>query len=124
LAALFAFVFITSPSLYLFPLQILANIWSVHNDPELWPDPRRFDPGRHLDEDGKFVKSDKVIPFSVGPRNCLGENLARIEIFLFLVCILQKFHILPNTFNSVPEVVGRPGPVYSPPTYAFIVKER
>merc|ERR550534_3029559 len=42
--------------------QIIANLWQVHNDPRFWPDPQTFDPGRHLDDSGTFVKSSKVIP--------------------------------------------------------------
>jgi len=102
----------------------MSNIWHVHNDPDLWPDLRRFDPERYLDENGRFVKSDKVIPFSIGPRSCLGENLARIEIFLFIVSILQKFKVLPNNDQSEPCMEVTPGPVYSAFHYLMIFEER
>jgi len=75
----------------------MSNIWHVHNDPDLWPDSRRFDPERYLDENGRFVKSNKVIPFSIGPRSCLGENFARIDIFLFIYSILQISRFFPTT---------------------------
>jgi len=104
--------------------QVIANIWNVHNDPDVWPNPLQFDPETHLNEHGEFVKSNRIIPFSIGPRNCLGENLARIEVLLLLVCILQKFHVLPNPSNPTPDMVAPPGPVYSPPQYKFIMKER
>uniref|UniRef100_H2ZL12 Uncharacterized protein n=1 Tax=Ciona savignyi TaxID=51511 RepID=H2ZL12_CIOSA len=75
--------------------QIISNLWWVHNDPEHWDEPDVFRPERHLDTNGNLVMLNRVIPFSIGPRNCLGENLARIEIYLFLVSILQKFVVLP-----------------------------
>jgi len=90
----------------------------------LWPDPRRFDPERHLDKEGKFKMSNKVIPFSVGPRNCLGENLARMEIFIFVVCILQKFEVTANPNQTEPAMEGTSGPVYSAPHYPFVFLER
>uniref|UniRef100_H2ZKY7 Uncharacterized protein n=1 Tax=Ciona savignyi TaxID=51511 RepID=H2ZKY7_CIOSA len=71
--------------------EIISNLWWVHNDPEHWDEPDVFRPERHLDTNGNLVMLNRVIPFSIGPRNCLGENLARIEIYLFLVSILQKF---------------------------------
>ena len=53
-------------------------------------------PERFLDERRNFVSSSYVIPFSVGPRHCLGEQLARMEIFMFLVGMVQKFEFLPD----------------------------
>ena len=93
-------------------------------NPVDWPDPEKFLPERHLDEDGKFVKSNRVIPFSIGARNCLGENLARAEVFLILVTILQKFEILPNPDNPHPPEKGVPGFVNSSPHYPIIMKEK
>uniref|UniRef100_H2Z9F6 Uncharacterized protein n=1 Tax=Ciona savignyi TaxID=51511 RepID=H2Z9F6_CIOSA len=75
---------------------IAPNLWAVHNDPEEWDEPNKFKPERHLDAGGNFVQLKHVIPFSVGPRHCLGEQLARMEVFIFLVSLVQKFEFLPD----------------------------
>ena len=103
---------------------MIANLWAVHNNPNYWPEPDKFIPERHLDEGGKFVKSNKVIPFSIGSRNCLGENLARAEVFLFVVSILQKFELLPNPDDPTPPEEGHVGFVYSAPHYPLIMREK
>ena len=77
-------------------MQIHPNLWAVHNDPNLWKNPEIFNPERFLDEQGNFIKSNHVIPFSVGPRRCLGEQLARMEVFIFLIGMVQKFKFLPD----------------------------
>ena len=96
----------------------------MHNDPLNWPEPHKFIPERHLDGNGKFVKSSKIIPFSIGSRNCVGENLARSEVFLFIVTMLQKFEILPNPENPNPPDEGHVGFVYSAPHYPIIMREK
>ena len=105
-------------------LQILANLWAVHNNPNDWHEPEKFIPERHLDKDGNFIKSNKIIPFSIGSRNCLGEALARAEVFLFIVKIMQKFEVLPNPDNPTPPDEGIPGVVYTPQHYPLIMKEK
>ncbi|XP_025015985.1 cytochrome P450 2J6-like [Tetranychus urticae] len=73
---------------------VVMNFWSVHRDPNLWDDPDSFKPERFLNEDGsKVVKSFNFFPFSAGKRVCPGENLSWMELFLYLVSILQKFRI-------------------------------
>ena len=72
---------------------VLTNLWSLHHDPEIWDDPGSFRPERFLDEEGSFVppKADHFLPFSAGRRVCLGESLARIELFLVLARLLHSF---------------------------------
>jgi cytochrome P450 family 2 subfamily U polypeptide 1 len=70
---------------------ILTNLWAVHHDEKLFPDPFSFRPERFINERGQFVKHEAVIPFSLGKRFCLGEPLARMELFLYFTSMLQKF---------------------------------
>ncbi|XP_051233225.1 cytochrome P450 2J6-like isoform X1 [Dicentrarchus labrax] len=79
--------------------SLLPNLTSVLFDKTEWETPDSFNPGHFLDAEGKFVKREALLPFSAGKRVCLGEGLAKMELFLFLVGLLQRFSF------SVPDGV-------------------
>ncbi|KAK3871145.1 hypothetical protein Pcinc_023707 [Petrolisthes cinctipes] len=72
-----------------------------HNNPLVWENPDQFNPGRFLNPDGTFnARREGFIPFSIGRRACMGESLARVELFVLLVALLQNF-----TFTKAPGEV-------------------
>ncbi|MEE6513552.1 hypothetical protein FKM82_021289 [Ascaphus truei] len=70
---------------------VLPNLSSVLYDPEYWETPREFNPKHFLDTEGNFVAKEAFLPFSAGHRGCLGEQLARTELFLFFSSLLRRF---------------------------------
>ena len=101
---------------YRIPKNALAiiNHWAAHRDPLVWPHPTRFSvdnflgaPPMATEKDAELferrplVRTDMMLPFSLGKRECLGEKLARSELFLFFVRTLQKFTVLPASVNVV-----------------------
>uniref|UniRef100_A0A8C4XGD4 Uncharacterized protein n=1 Tax=Erpetoichthys calabaricus TaxID=27687 RepID=A0A8C4XGD4_ERPCA len=75
--------------------QIIPNLTSVLFDKNEWETPDSFNPHHFLDASGEFVRKEAFMPFSAGQRICLGENLAKMDLFLFFTSLLQKL-----TFHS------------------------
>ncbi|KAM6423677.1 cytochrome P450 2W1-like [Liasis olivaceus] len=74
---------------------VIPSLTSSLYDETQWETPYRFNPNHFLDAEGNFVKKEAFMPFSIGRRNCLGEGLARMELFLFVVGVLQRFTFRP-----------------------------
>ncbi|XP_018027004.1 cytochrome P450 2L1-like isoform X2 [Hyalella azteca] len=75
---------------------VLACAEMCHRDPAHWKHPDKFYPEHFLDNEGKLDgKKEGFLPFSIGRRQCLGESLARMELYLFSTAILQRFTIEP-----------------------------
>ncbi|KAI0845098.1 cytochrome P450 [Daldinia vernicosa] len=66
--------------------------WAVNYNPQFWKNPLKFAPERWLDDpEYKDDQQDAMQPFSTGPRNCIGRNLAYAEMRLILAKILYNF---------------------------------
>ncbi|XP_028818308.1 cytochrome P450 2J6-like [Denticeps clupeoides] len=102
--------------------SLLTILGSVLFDQSEWETPDRFNPDHFLNAEGKFRKPDAFMPFSGGTRLCLGEPLARMQLFLFFVSLFQKFHFsaLEGEELSLEGIVGgtqtpRPFKIYAHP---------
>ncbi|CAK6970128.1 cytochrome P450 2F2-like [Scomber scombrus] len=88
--------------------MIIPNLTSVLHEEGQWKSSHGFNPENFLNDKEEFVKPEAFMPFSAGPRMCLGEGLARMELFLISVTLLRKFKFI------WPEDAGKPDytPVY------------
>ena len=87
--------------------QIYTNLFHLHHNEKDWHEPYDFIPERFLDAEGKVLAADTptrrhLMPFSAGPRGCIGEQMALSRMFLVLGTLVQKFDILPSK-ESTPD---------------------
>uniref|UniRef100_A0A673GQI6 Cytochrome P450, family 2, subfamily AE, polypeptide 1 n=1 Tax=Sinocyclocheilus rhinocerous TaxID=307959 RepID=A0A673GQI6_9TELE len=76
-------------------MMVLPMLKPILEDKNEYRTPYEFNPAHFLDENGKFLKRENFIPFSIGKRMCPGEQLARMELFLFFISLMQHFTFLP-----------------------------
>ncbi|XP_037686352.1 cytochrome P450 2U1 [Choloepus didactylus] len=103
---------------------VLPNLWSVHRDPVIWEKPEDFCPNRFLDAQGQLIKKDTFIPFGIGKRVCMGEQLAKMELFLMFVSLMQSFTFALPKDSKKPILTGRFGLTLAPHPFNIIVSKR
>jgi cytochrome P450 len=70
-------------------VRILSYV--VHRDPRWFPEPGRFDPERFLPERADQIPAGAYLPFGMGPRACIGNTFAMMEMRLVAAMLLQRF---------------------------------
>jgi len=76
---------------------LLLPLYLINRDPELWPNPSKFDPERFEGSGNDFTSARSgFFPFGFGTRTCIGNTLAQIESSVFLVKLLRKYRIEPD----------------------------
>lgn len=74
----------------------------MHRDPEIWPEPEKFDPERFSPEKKSERHSYAFLPFGHGQRNCIVQRLATMEIKCAIVCILQHYRFKTCDETEIP----------------------
>jgi sterigmatocystin biosynthesis cytochrome P450 monooxygenase len=75
---------------------VWSNSYSIHHDPSYWPEPNEFIPERWLVPEGDrlYPLKGAYRPFEFGPRNCIGQELAMLELRIVLVMTAREFDIV------------------------------
>lgn len=91
-------------------MTVSINIYAMHHNPDIWSEPEEFRPSRFLSDDQSPKNPYMYIPFSAGPRNCIGQNFAMHEMKVMMAKIIQTFEISADpTYQPepIPEMVLR-----------------
>ncbi|XP_066529429.1 cytochrome P450 2J2-like [Hoplias malabaricus] len=96
--------------------KVTVNFTAIMTDRENWKYPDTFNPENFLDEKGQFCNNDAFVAFSLGPRSCLGETLAKTELFIFFTSLLQRLQFSwppgapPTNLDGIMGMVRSPFP--------------
>ncbi|XP_051947980.1 cytochrome P450 2B4-like [Xyrauchen texanus] len=104
--------------------QIMTNLTAILSDKEHWKFPHTFNPENFLDDNGHFYKTESFLPFSLGPRVCLGETLAKTELFIFITSLLQRIHFSWPPGEKRPDMDGIFSVVRSPQPFNILCHSR
>jgi steroid 17alpha-monooxygenase/17alpha-hydroxyprogesterone aldolase len=104
---------------------VILNLWAIHHDEQQWNNPMEFRPERFLDSEGKLRATSDLsyMPFGAGRRACLGEVLAKQEMFLIITGLLQQFEF-KSPSEPLKQPLAKDGIVRAPLPFEVCIRKR
>ncbi|CAH1394735.1 unnamed protein product [Nezara viridula] len=100
---------------------IIIPVWSLHHDPEYYPNPEKFDPERFSAQNKESIKPFTYLPFGEGPRMCIGMRFGKLQTKVGLIALLRKCHVEPCVATKIPLEIG-PSPMLTIPKHPIELK--
>jgi len=105
---------------------VVAFLGHSHRSRQWWAKPEEFYPEHFLDENGQLrVNVEGFLPFSLGKRQCIGDKLALLEMFMFITHFFQRFNFrLADEPKPSFQIDPRSGVIRWPSPYKVILEKR
>jgi cytochrome P450 len=87
-------------------VDLMFSPHTMHRDPNLYPEPLRFDPDRWLPDRMTDLPKSAFIPFLTGPHQCIGEHFALMELAVMIATIASRWRLQPQPGYRVRELAG------------------
>ncbi|XP_077763952.1 cytochrome P450 3A12-like isoform X4 [Canis aureus] len=88
---------------------VMVPTFTLHQDPDIWPEPEKFQPERFSKKNKDSINPYTYLPFGTGPRNCLGMRFAIMNMKLALIKVLQNFSFKPCKETQIPLKLSSQG---------------
>ena len=114
------------PDPYVFPAgsNMYIPIIHLHKDPDVWPEPEKFDPDRFLPDEVAKRHRCSYIPFSFGARNCIGFRYGMMSVTAMLATILRRFKVQTPDLKSLKDIEWEYLIILKPKYSRFLFEKR
>ncbi|XP_036968076.1 cytochrome P450 3A30-like isoform X1 [Acanthopagrus latus] len=92
-------------------ILVIIPVYTLHHDPELWPEPEEFKPERFSKQNKQNINQYTYLPFGFGPRNCIGMRFGLVMVKLALVEVLQSYSFSVCEETEIPLTMDPEGMV-------------
>lgn len=103
---------------------IFIPVYAVHHDPDIYPEPFKFDPERFTDDKKKDRHSMAYLPFGEGPRSCLGLRFGLMQVKIALIMLLKEFKFSPSPQTTIPMKLSLKTSLLSPANDMWLQVEK